>query len=63
MADRPFRLHKGIPLYIRQIEKQSVPWLQWQRGRVRYGLPIIDIEEAIGKAQMMIDAMLHLEGI
>lgn len=62
----PITEHCTIPIYLKQPEKSSGNWwLQWQRGRVRYGIAVAavdkNLEECVAKAQQMIDVMLALE--
>lgn len=57
----PITTYHAIPIYLKQADKGRGIWIQWQRGRIRYGIPVTTMEEALNKAWAMIDAMLELE--
>lgn len=58
---KPYTTYHTIPIYLKQSEQSRGLWLQWQRGKVRYGIRVTELNEALGKAWAMIDAMLELE--
>ena len=64
MADlKPITTYHTIPIYLRKTCPNRGVWLQWQRGKVRYGIRVTTLNEAMSKAWAMIDAMLELEVI
>ncbi|HEY9751105.1 MAG TPA: hypothetical protein V6C63_20645 [Allocoleopsis sp.] len=58
---KPYTTYHTIPIYLKQSEQNRGLWLQWQRGKVRYGIRVTELNEALSKAWAMIDAMLELE--
>lgn len=61
MQPQTVNTYHGIQLYLKHPERDPRPWLQWQRGKVRYGVRVTTLSEALSKAWAMIDAMLELE--
>lgn len=58
---KPYTTYHAIPIYLKKSDHNRGVWLQWQRGRIRYGIRVTELNEALGKAWAMIDAMLELE--
>jgi hypothetical protein len=55
----PVTTYHTIPIYLREHHKRRV-WLQWVYDDIQYGVPVTTLNEAIAKAQQMIDATLAL---
>ena len=53
---KPIAHHHEIPIYLKQSDRGS--WLQWSRGKVRYGVPA---SQGLYKVEQVIDAVLELE--
>lgn len=62
MADlQPIATYHTIPIYLKGTQSSRGLWLQWQRGKIGYGIPVTTLNEALSRAWAMIDAMLELE--
>lgn len=53
--------YNAIPIYLKQPEASGMTWLQWERGTIRYGVPVTTLESALHQVQIVIDVMLSLE--
>ena len=56
----PITSHHQIPIYLRRFEEGGI-WLQWHRGKIKYGARVGVLEESLAIAFKAIDAMLELE--
>lgn len=56
----PIKTHHDIPIYLKQFEESGI-WLQWHRGKIKYGVRVAELEVALAIATRNIDAMLELE--
>lgn len=61
MSSEPITTYHTIPIYLKETPSRRGLWLQWQRGKIGYGIRVTTLNEAMSKAWAMIDAMLELE--
>lgn len=58
----PVTTYQAIPIYLNKLKKKRV-WLQWVYEGIQYGVPVTTLNEALLKAQLMIDATLALQAV
>lgn len=56
----PVTTYQTIPIYLNKLKKKKRVWLQWVYEGIQYGVPVTTLNEAMQKAQQMIDATLAL---